>query len=146
MKKPNFLLLVILGFLFTSCDPAQNIVFTNSAKSDLKVKLLVNSQFKNEAIYLEDIPIDQVIKGDSLVFTIKSGNPKETEKYIYFGRGKWRKERIYEVAQSIKSIEIENAEYKIVYKSPHEIRQLLLKNKKGIFFKSIEIDVDDNFD
>ncbi|WP_125722634.1 hypothetical protein [Flavobacterium ustbae] len=109
------------------------------------MKLLVNSQFKNEAIYLENIAIDQVIKGDSIVFTIKSGNPKETEKFIYFGKGRWREDKIYEIAKSIKSLEIENADKKIIYKSQKAINNLFLNSKKGILFKSIEISVDDDF-
>lgn len=145
MRKLNLLLLFIPVFILTSCDPAQNIEFINQGKSDLKVKLIVNPQFKTEAIYLENTPIDQVIKGDSIVFTIKSGNPKETERFIYFGKGKWRDDHIHEIAKSLKSIEIENTDHKVVYKSEDAINNLFLKNKKGILFKSIDIIVDEDF-
>lgn len=138
MKKLNVFLVFNLAFLFASCDPAQNITFINKGKSDLKVKLIVNSQIKNEAL-------DGIKKGDSIVLNIKSGNPEETEKFIYFGKGRWREDDIYENVKAIKSIEIENTDNKIIYKSQDAINNLFLKSKKGILFKSIDIIVDEDF-
>lgn len=143
MKKLNFLLLLLFAFFLTSCDPSQNIVFINKGKSEAKVKLIVNSKFKNEAP--DEEALAKVIKGDSIVFHIKPGNTKENESFIYFGRGRWREDQILEISKSINSIEIENADKKVVYKSQEAINNLFLNNKSGILFKSIDISIDEDF-
>lgn len=137
MKNLSLLLLFIVAFLLTSCDPAQNIIFVNNGTSNLKVKLIVNSKSKNERL-------NEMKEGDSIVFNLKPEN-EENEGLIYFGIGRWNEDEITETTQSIKSIEIENADNKIIYKSEDAINRLLLKNKKGIIFKSIEIDINEDF-
>lgn len=144
MKKLKFLLLFVLSFVITSCDPSESIIFRNKGKSDLKVKLIVNPEFKERAVLVDDLELDKVIKGDSIVFIVKSGNFKENEKFMFFGRGRWSKEQIYETVKSINQIELENADHKIIYKSQKAINKLFLNNKKGILFKSIEISIDED--
>lgn len=126
------------AFLLISCDPSQGILFTNKGESNVKVKLLVNSKVKNDQI-------DEVKKGDSIVFSLIPHNPDEKQGYIYFGRGRWSDEQIIGITKSIKSIEIENDNYKIVYKSSQAIHDLLKENYNGIIMKSLNIKIDDNF-
>ncbi|SHM57813.1 hypothetical protein [Flavobacterium saccharophilum] len=138
MKKVNFLFLFLTAFLLISCDPSQGILFTNKGESNVKVKLIINSKVKND-------PIDEMKKGDSIVFNLIPHNPNEEQGYIYFGRGRWDDEKIIEISKSIKSIEIENDNYKIVYKSQQAINNLLKENYNGIIMKSLNIKIDDNF-
>lgn len=138
MKKVNFLFLVLTAFIVTSCDPSQGISFTNKGESNVKVKLIINSKVKN-------YQIDKMKKGDSIVFNLIPHNPDEKQGYIYFGKGRWDDEQIIEISKSIKSIEIENDNYKIAYKSPQAINDLLKENHNGIIMKSLNIKIDDNF-
>ncbi|MFD2939824.1 hypothetical protein [Flavobacterium notoginsengisoli] len=138
MKKINLLFLFLFTFLLTSCDPSQGILFTNKGESNVKVKLIINSAVKNDQL-------DEMKKGDSIVFKLIPHNPEETEGHIYFGRGRWNDENISEISKSIKSIEIENDNYKIGYKSQPAIRNLLKENYKGIIMKSLNIKIDDDF-
>ena len=138
MKKVHFLFLFLTAFLLTSCDPSQGILFTNKGESNVKVKLLVNSKVKNDQI-------DEIKKGDSIVFNLIPHNPDEKQGYIYFGRGRWSDEQIIGITKSIKSITIENDNYKIVYKSPQAIHDLLKENYNGIIMKSLNIKIDENF-
>ncbi|WP_289662863.1 hypothetical protein [Flavobacterium panacagri] len=138
MKKVNFLLLFLTAFILTSCDPSQGILFTNKGESNVKVKLIINPQFKNDQL-------DEMKKGDSIVFNLIPHNPEEKIGHIYFGRGRWNNENISEISKSIKSIEIENDNYKIVYKSQNAISNLLKENYNGIVMKSLNIKIDDDF-
>lgn len=137
MRKTSFLLLLILGLTLTSCDPSQGILFTNKSESNVKVKLIINSKFKNEQL-------DEMKKGDSIVFNLIPHNHEERLGYIYFGRGRWNDQEIIKVTKSIRSIEIENDNYKIVYKSPKAISDLLKNNYKGLIMKSLNIKIDDD--
>lgn len=138
MKKVNFLFLFVTAFVLTSCDPSQGILFTNKGESNVKVKLIINSQFKNDIL-------DEMKKGDSIVFNLIPHNPDEKLGHIYFGRGRWDDDKIIEITKSIKSIEIENENYKVVYKSKKAIHNLLKENYKGIIMKSLNIKVNDDF-
>ncbi|MTH17209.1 hypothetical protein [Flavobacterium sp. LC2016-01] len=138
MKKINFLLLFLTSFLLISCDPSQGIRFTNKGESNVKVKLIINSEVKNDTF-------DEMKKGDSIVFNLIPHNPEEKEGYIFFGRGRWNDENIAEITKSIKSIEIENDNYTIIYKSQEAMNSLLKDNYKGIIMKSLNIKIDDNF-
>ncbi|MCV2484146.1 hypothetical protein OD917_04365 [Flavobacterium sp. SH_e] len=138
MSKLYFLPLLFSCIFLTSCDPSQGILFTNKGESNVKVKLIINPQFKNEQL-------DEMKKGDSIVFNLIPHYPEAKEGYIYFGRGRWNDENISEISKSIKSIEIGNDNYKIVYKSQEAINNLLKENYKGIIMKSLNIKIDDNF-
>ena len=138
MKKVNFLFLFLTAFLLISCDPSQGILFTNKGESNVKVKVIINSKVKNDQL-------DEMKKGDSIVFNLIPHNPDEKQGHIYFGRGRWDDEKIIEITKSIKSIEIENDNYKIVYKSQQAINNLLKENYNGIIMKSLNIKIDDNF-
>ncbi|WP_433833450.1 hypothetical protein [Flavobacterium anhuiense] len=137
MRKTSFLLLLILGLTLTSCDPSQGILFTNKGESNVKVKLIINSKVKNDQL-------DEMKKGDSIVFNLIPHNHEERLGYIYFGRGRWNDEEIIKVSKSIKSIEIENDNYKIAYKSQKAINNLLKNNYKGIIMKSLNIKIQDD--
>ncbi|MEN2489943.1 hypothetical protein AAYQ05_19225 [Flavobacterium sp. B11] len=138
MRKLYFTLFLCCAMTLTSCDPSQGILFTNKGESNVKVKLIINSQFKNDQL-------DEMKKGDSIVFNLIPHNPEEEDGYIYFGRGRWNDENISEISKSIKSIEIENENYKIVIKSQQAMHKLLKENYKGIIMKSLNIEIDDNF-
>lgn len=138
MKKVTLLFLFISAFVLTSCDPSQGILFTNKGESNVKVKLIINPQLKNEKL-------NEMKKGDSIVFNLIPNNPEEKSGYIYFGRGRWNDENISEISKSIRSIQIENDNYKIVFKSQQTMHKLLKENYKGIIMKSLNIEIDDNF-
>jgi ASC-1-like (ASCH) protein len=136
MRKLYFILFLCCLFL-TSCDPSQGILFTNKSESNVKVKLIINSSVKNEQL-------DKMKKGDSIVFNLVPHNPDEKGGHIYFGRGRWNDQEITKVSKSIKSIEIENDNYRIIYKSQKAIRNLLKDNYKGIIMKSLNIKIQDD--
>lgn len=138
MKKVNFLFLFLTAFLLISCDPSQGILFMNKGEGNVKVKLIINAKVKNDRL-------DEMKKGDSIVFNLIPHNPEEKSGHIYFGRGRWDDEKIIEISKSIKSIEVENDNYKIVYKSQQAINNLLKENYNGIIMKALNIKIDDNF-
>lgn len=138
MRTLYFTVLLFSTLFLTSCDPSQGILFTNKSESNVKVKLIINSKFKNEQL-------NEMKKGDSIVFNLIPHNPEDKEGYIYFGRGRWTDENIDEISKAIKNIEIENDNYKMVYKSQPAIRNLLKENYKGIIMKSLNIKIDDDF-
>jgi len=138
MRKLYFILPLFCCIFLTSCDPSQGILFTNKGKSNVRVKLIVNPKVKNDKL-------DEMKKGDSIVFNLIPYNPEERLGHIYFGRGRWNDENIREISRSIRSIEIENANYKIIYKSQTAINRLLKENYKGIIMKSLNIKIDDDF-
>ncbi|MBS7255597.1 hypothetical protein [Flavobacterium branchiicola] len=137
MRKIYFAMLLTSAITSTSCDPSQNMLFTNNSKSNVKVKLIVNAEVKNEQL-------DEIKKGDSIVFNLIPQNAEKNQGLIYFGRGRWNEETMVEISKSIKSIEIENEDKKIIYKSQNEINNLFFENKKGLLFKSIDITIDDD--
>ncbi|MCR4031061.1 MULTISPECIES: hypothetical protein [Flavobacterium] len=137
MRKLFLPIFFIVTVCLTSCDPSQGILFTNKSESNVKVKLIINSEVKNEQL-------DEMKKGDSIVFKLIPHNPDETSGHIYFGRGRWNDQEIMKVSKSIKSIEIENDNYRIVYKSQKAIRNLLKDNYKGIIMKSLNIKIQDD--
>lgn len=138
MRKLYFILLFFCCIFLTSCDPSQGILFTNKSESNVKVKLIINPQVKNEQL-------DEMKKGDSIVFNLIPHNPEERLGHIYFGKGRWNDENIREISKSIRSIAIENDNYKIIYKSQSAINHLLKENYKGIIMKSLNIKIDDDF-
>lgn len=138
MKNIKILLLVLIALFLTSCDPIHRIDFINNLDSNTTIKIVLNSNIKNS--YL-----DELRKGDSIILDLKSNGNKENKAEIPFARGFLSDYRINEISKSIKSIEIENKEAKIIYKSPNEIKDLLFENQKGVFFKtSITIKIDDD--
>jgi hypothetical protein len=138
MRKLYFTLFLFSTITLTSCDPSQGILFTNKGESNVKVKLIINPEVKNDQL-------DEMKKGDSIVFNLIPNNPEEKSGHIYFGRGRWNDENISEISKSIRSIQIENDNYKIIYKSQSAINHLMKENYKGIIMKSLNIKIDDDF-
>lgn len=133
MKKLNFLILFIATLLLTSCDPAHNINFINNGTNIVKVKLKVDSK-------TEEYGLNEYKKGDSIVLTLKPGLTETDQGTMFFGMGTWSDSNINEISKSIKSIEIENANYKVVYKSEYSIKKVLLQNRKGYWMRT-DIDI-----
>lgn len=139
MKKVNFLLLFFTTFLLTSCDPAQSIFFVNKGKGNAKVKVILNSKVKNEEF-------DKIKTGDSIVFYLKpESTEEENEEQIYFGMGTWNDAEVIETAKAIKSIEIENNDNIVIYKSQKVISKLFLESQEGLIWKTtININIEDD--
>lgn len=124
-------LLSFLLFFIASCDPAHVIVFTNNSNSAAKVKLKLNPNFKNYRL-------SESIMGDSIVINLK---PKEIEN-LYFGIGVWDDKEIDQLCNSIISLEIENDDLKTIYKSKKTIKNILINNQEGFWWKtSIAIEI-----
>ncbi len=138
MKKLIFLILFILGFLFMSCDPAHNLNFINNGSIATKVKIKIDPQ-------TEEYGLNEYKNGDSIVFNLKPALTKDNQFQMFFGIGTWHEKEVIEISKSIKSIEIENINYKIVYKSQAAIAKILQQNVKGSWMKTeIDINIDDN--
>jgi len=129
MRKLYFAWFLASGMLLTSCDPAQNLNFTNNGKSSVKVKLTIDPKKKHDRL-------SEIQQGDSIVFNLKPLETEENEDGIYFGIGVWNDQQINDVAESIKRIEIENNDYKIIFKSQKSITKLLLNNQEGFLWKT----------
>jgi len=120
----------LLVFLF-SCDPPYYIDFVNNSNSNAKVRLNLNH--KNENYRLKDLAM-----GDSIVFNL---NKKETSR-ISFGIGQWSDSEIQNIVKSIKNIQIETNDVKIIYKNKNSIQNLFIKNREGLILRSkIEIEI-----
>jgi hypothetical protein len=120
----------LLVFLF-SCDPPYYIDFVNNSNSNAKVRLNLNH--KNENYRLKDLAM-----GDSIVFNL---NKKEISR-ISFGIGQWSDSEIQNIVKSIKNIQIETNDVKIIYKNKNSIQNLFIKNREGLILRSkIEIEI-----
>jgi len=76
--------------------------------------------------------------GDSIVFNL---NKKETSR-ISFGIGQWSDSEIQNIVKSIKNIQIETNDVKIIYKNKNSIQNLFIKNREGLILQSkIEIEI-----
>ena len=127
----KIVLIFFLANIFTSCDPVHNMEFINKSNSEVKVK--INLVSKNE-----NYDLMQNAFGDSIVLNIK----KDSIKHIGFGIGVWDEKEIIELTKSMKSIEIETKDIKIIYKSKNAMNEILNNNVKGIVFKkNIEIEI-----
>lgn len=138
MTKKRFLILLIFPFILMSCDPAHTINFINQGKNNVKVKLVINPKTQFER--LDDIKV-----GDSIVFNLKPYDTEENEDGIYFGIGVWNENLLKTVAEDIKRIEIENNDYKTIYKSQKSIEKILIKNQEGFWWKTaVNIKINDD--
>lgn len=137
MRKLFLPIFFIATLCLTSCDPAHNINFINNGTSIVKVKLKIDPK-------TEDYWLNEYKKGDSIILALKPGLT-ESDQGNFFGMGTWSDTNINEISKSIKSIEIENPNYKIVYKSEYSIKKVLLQNRKGSWMKTdIDININDD--
>ena len=87
---------------------------------------------------IENYDLKEIAIGDSIIFNLKQ---KDTAN-IDFGIGTWSDGQIEEVINSIKNIEIETDEIKMIYKSKSSMKNILEKNREGFIFKTkIEIEI-----
>lgn len=138
MKKLFFPTLFIAIFTLTSCDPSHNINFKNNGTHIVKVKLKIDPN-------TEEFGLTENMKGDSIVFNLKPGSTETAEGNLLFGIDTWHDTNINEISKAIKSIEIENVNYKILYKSEYSIRKVLLQNRKGYWMRTdIDFNINDD--
>lgn len=138
MKKLNSLLLFFSAFILTSCDPAHNINFINNGTSIVKVKLKIDPK-------TEEYGLNEHKKGDSIILILKPGLKESDQGTIFFGMGTWSDTNIKELCKSVKSIEIENPNYKIIYKSQYSIAKVLSQNRKGYWMRTdIDFNINDD--
>ena len=131
MKIIKIIAIISSSIFLTSCDPIHEIVFENTGKKDAKVKLIIDK--KN--YYLNQISV-----GDSIVFNLKPVGKIDSNANIYFGIGSWDETEISELTKSIKSIEIDNIDKKVIYKSENSIKEFLIDNQKGFLNTQIKIE------
>lgn len=133
MKKASKkILFLIFAISLVSCDPVHTLNFINTTEANAKVKI----NLKTES---EDHRLRSVSVGDSIVFNLKQ---KDTAS-IDYGIGTWSGREIAELASSIKTIEIETAEIKTIYKTKKSIENMLENNIDGFLVKTeivVEID------
>jgi hypothetical protein len=126
------LIFILILQLFTSCDPPHNIRFINKTDSNLKIKINLKSDSEN-------YHLKRISNGDSIIYIL---NQKDNA-YQNFGIGTWSSNEIDSVVKSIKCIEIETNDKKIIYKSEKSLRNLLKSNVQGLWLKTtIEIDIE----
>ncbi len=128
MKKTFFILLTAL--LLLSCDPVHYIDLRNRTEKEAIVTIKLKPHADKE-IYRASSQ-EHPIYGDSIVLRIPA---KETGS-LFFGMGSWGDAGVTDLADTMKSLEIETYEIKTIYKTPAVIEALLLENRKGIWFKS----------
>ena len=133
MKNTLKLLFLILFLqLFTSCDPPHYIDFINKTESNVKIKLNLKAKSEN-------YDLERISNGDSIVFNLKQ---KDTAN-LDFGIGTWSDKEIEELTKSIKNIEIETIDKKIIYKTEKSMKNILETNIQGFWIKTkIEIEVE----
>lgn len=123
--------LIFFIFIFTSCDPGQEINFVNKTDSDLTVKIILKPNAQNYRL-------ERAAIKDSIVFDIK----RDSIANIGFGIGVWSGKDIFDFVKSTKRIEFETKDIKTVYKSEKAIEDILSNNVKGVFVKNlIEIEI-----
>lgn len=119
VKKQNFIFISLI-LLFTSCDPPHDLIFINNSQSVATIKIDIDQTNEfNKFKYFDEL------KSDSLIYKIK---PKDTTT-IFFGIGTWSDREIRELANSITKLEIENSDFKTIYKSNNAIKKLLMDNR-----------------
>ena len=114
-----------------SCDPPHAIFFSNDSNSNVKVVLNLNPKIEN--YHLRELAV-----GDSIVLDLKN----EGISMIEFGIGQWSDKEIGNIANSIRSIQIETKDVKTIYKTNNSIQSLFIKNRKGYIMRSeIQIEI-----
>ena len=121
LQLKNIGLLGII-FFFLSCDPPHSIEFINNADSELKVKFKIDTTVTNYDLYYIENK-----NADSIVFNIKEKDTAE----LHFGIGTWSDAEIRKQVNSLKEIDIENADFKKVLKSKRKMEEFLTKHKEG---------------
>ena len=130
MKTIRVLGIIFSSIFLMSCDPNHEIIFENTGKKDVKVKLIIDKKIRNDD--LNDISLS-----DSIVFKLKPFGTKENTSNIDFGMGVWDETGVSELSKSIKSIEIDNIDKKVIYKSESSIKDVLTKNQTGFYWKTV---------
>lgn len=123
--------LCLIAFILISCDPTHYINFVNETKTDIKVKFKLTESEKNYSH-----KISEVVSGDSIVFIVK----QDSLYNLHFGIGNWSESTIDKFVNTLKYLEIDKGEVKTIYKTQKAIKNLLMENRSGFFFKTkIEI-------
>lgn len=122
--KIKKVLLIPLGFMLISCDPAQVIFFENQTPKVAVVKVAIN---KNAHLDLREQATN-----DTIALEVQPGQSNS----IDFGIGDWPDEEIAKVASGIKSIGIETDGRKISYSSRQKIIELFKQHREGFWAKS----------
>lgn len=124
MTKFQLKNIVLLGIILLclSCDPPHSIEIINNSNSELKVKFKIDTTITNYDLnYIENK------NADSIVFNIKEKDTAE----LHFGIGTWSDSEIRKQVNSLKEIDIENADFKNVLKSKRKIEEFLTKHREG---------------
>ena len=123
--KNKTILVLLLPFLFSSCDPPHYITFDNDTEETYDVLIIKKANSNNsDLIYLSE--------NDSIKIKIESRKQYQ----LHFGIGNWSDDEITEVSNAIEKMIFENQYYSKTYKNSQAIEKLLLDNRKGKVFKS----------
>lgn len=128
----RLLILILVSNFLVSCDPSRHISLINKTDSDVKIKINLVPKAKDFQFYEKAL-------NDSIVYKLK----KNDTAILYCGIGTWTNDQTTKFANSVTTVEIDTKDAKTIYKSKKSIKDILDKNIKGVFVKSlIEIKIE----
>lgn len=128
----RLLILILVSNFLVSCDPSRHISLINKTDSNVKIKINLVHKAKDFQFYEKAL-------NDSIVYNLK----KNDTAILYCGIGTWTNDQTTKFANSVTTVEIDTKDTKTIYKSKKSIKDILDKNIKGVFVKSlIEIKIE----
>lgn len=127
----RFLLLLIVSFLTSSCDPPHYITFENQTDDEIKIYLMLSDD-------KEYFNTSNLITNDTLTIVV----PKNESYQLDFGIGNWHDDEVRFIANTMKQMSFSTKHWDKTFKSKESIYQLMQTNVCGIFFKNeIKIEI-----
>lgn len=125
------ILLLILSFLTSSCDPPHYITFENQTNDEVKVYLMLSDDKKYSNT-------SELITNDTLSIII----PKNESYQLDFGIGNWHDDEVRLIANTLNQMIFSTKHWDKTFKSKEGIYQLMQSKVNGIFFKNeIKIEI-----
>lgn len=127
------ILLLIVSFLTSSCDPPHYITFENQTNDEVKVYLMLSDdkEYSNTS---------ELITNDTLSIII----PKNESYQLDFGIGNWYNDEVRLIANTMNQMIFSTKHWDKTFKSKESIYQLMESKVIGIFFKNeIKIEIDE---
>lgn len=125
------ILLLIVSFLTSSCDPPHYITFENRTNDEVKVYLMLSDdkEYSNTS---------ELITNDTLAIII----PKNESYQLDFGIGNWHNDEVRLIANTMNQMIFSTKHWDKTFKSKESIYQLMESKVIGIFFKNeIKIEI-----
>ena len=130
MKSNSVYLLTFLATL-SGCDPAKIITTKNLTNDKVETIWIYRDAFLTGSE-------NSFLMRDTVLMTL---NENERRKKMYFGIGGWSDNALNELLTNIESLEVRGVEMKTKLRGKEEVKQFLMKRRKGLFKNRIIVEI-----